>query len=59
MAHRARLREDAQLPDVSARDAEGVLHCAADVDPALMTPFIIVGGILLGWFTATESAAWP
>src|SRR5260370_4291864 len=21
-----------------------------------MTPFIIVGGILLGWFTATESA---
>src|SRR6476469_5802862 len=23
--------------------------------PALMTPFIIVGGILLGWFTATES----
>jgi len=25
--------------------------------PALMTPFIIVGGILLGWFTPTESAA--
>src|SRR6187399_362512 len=25
--------------------------------PALITPFIIVGGILLGWFTATESAA--
>jgi len=25
--------------------------------PALMTPFIIVGGILLGWFTSTESAA--
>ena len=25
--------------------------------PALFTPFIIVGGILLGWFTATESAA--
>ena len=24
--------------------------------PAMMTPFIIVGGILLGWFTATESA---
>lgn len=24
--------------------------------PALMTPFIIVGGILLGWFTATELA---
>src|SRR5882672_9715753 len=25
--------------------------------PALMTPFIVVGGILLGWVTATESAA--
>src|SRR4249920_2115696 len=25
--------------------------------PALTTAFIIVGGILLGWFTATESAA--
>lgn len=24
--------------------------------PALMTPFLVVGGILLGWFTATESA---
>src|SRR6266850_606621 len=24
--------------------------------PALLTPLIIVGGILLGWFTATESA---
>src|SRR5262247_835241 len=24
--------------------------------PALITPFIIIGGILLGWFTATESA---
>jgi tripartite ATP-independent transporter DctM subunit len=31
--------------------------CAAWVSiPALTTPFIIVGGILLGWFTATESA---
>src|SRR5215204_5403349 len=33
------------------------LLCAVWVAiPALMTPFIIVGGILLGWFTATESA---
>jgi TRAP-type C4-dicarboxylate transport system permease large subunit len=29
---------------------------AAQSVPGLMTPFIIVGGILLGWFTATESA---
>src|SRR5205807_3922767 len=32
------------------------LCSAAQSFPALMTPFIIVGGILLGWFTATESA---
>jgi len=32
------------------------LCSAARAVPALMTPFIIVGGILLGWFTATESA---
>jgi tripartite ATP-independent transporter DctM subunit len=33
------------------------LEAAAISVPALMTPVIIVGGILLGWFTATESAA--
>src|SRR5438045_1045196 len=33
------------------------LCSAAQSLPALFTPFIIVGGILLGWFTATESAA--
>jgi tripartite ATP-independent transporter DctM subunit len=33
------------------------VRAAAVAVPALMTPFIIVGGILLGWFTATESAA--
>ena len=33
------------------------LSASAVAIPALMTPFIIVGGILLGWFTATESAA--
>lgn len=33
------------------------MRCAAwRALPALMTPFIVVGGILLGWFTATESA---
>ncbi len=33
------------------------LLCALWISlPALFTPFIIVGGILLGWFTATESA---
>ena len=33
------------------------IGAAAVSVPALMTPFIIVGGILLGWFTPTESAA--
>ena len=34
------------------------MRCAAwRAIPAMMTPFLIVGGILLGWFTATESAA--
>ncbi|MEO5700753.1 MAG: TRAP transporter large permease [Casimicrobiaceae bacterium] len=33
------------------------LTATAVAIPALMTPFIVVGGILLGWFTATESAA--
>ncbi|MEJ8852289.1 TRAP transporter large permease [Variovorax rhizosphaerae] len=33
------------------------ISAAAISVPALMTPFIIVGGILLGWFTPTESAA--
>ena len=32
-------------------------QAAAVAVPAMFTPFIIVGGILLGWFTATESAA--
>ncbi len=33
------------------------MRCAVWLSlPALMTPFIIVGGILLGWFTPTESA---
>ena len=33
------------------------LRSAVESVPALMTPIIIVGGILLGWFTPTESAA--
>ena len=34
------------------------MRCAAwHAIPAMVTPFLIVGGILLGWFTATESAA--
>jgi tripartite ATP-independent transporter DctM subunit len=39
-----------------AKFTEFVKAAAVSI-PALMTPFIIVGGILLGWFTSTESAA--
>ena len=43
---------------VYPRAAAGeVLRSALTSIPALTTPLIIVGGILLGWFTATESAA--
>src|SRR6188508_1574857 len=49
----AKLRNYPTYPRSSFRQ----LLCAVWVSiPALMTPFIIVGGILLGWFTATESA---
>jgi tripartite ATP-independent transporter DctM subunit len=49
----AKLRNYPTYPRASWRE----LACAAWTSiPALTTPFIIVGGILLGWFTATESA---
>ena len=55
---RPRLREAAQLSEVPALDAEGSAHGDASIAiPALMTPVIIIGGKIFGWFTATESAA--
>src|SRR5215468_11602076 len=49
----AKLRNYPTYPRATWRE----LLCATWVSiPALTTPFIIVGGILLGWFTATESA---
>jgi len=50
----AKIRRYPTYPRATLR--EFVLAVAVAV-PALFTPFIIVGGILLGWFTATESAA--
>ena len=47
---------DASYTRLRASLAEFVLAGVRSV-PAMMTPFIIVGGILLGWFTPTESAA--
>ena len=49
----AKLRNYPTYPRSTWRE----LVCACWISiPALTTPFIIVGGILLGWFTATESA---
>src|SRR5215813_6291228 len=49
----AKLRNYPTYPRASLKE---FLSAAAVSVPALFTPFIIVGGILLGWFTATESA---
>lgn len=50
----AKMRNYPTYPRASVRE---FVDAALVAIPALMTPFIIVGGILLGWFTATESAA--
>jgi len=50
----AKIRHYPTYPRASLRE---FVDAALVAIPALMTPFIIVGGILLGWFTATESAA--
>jgi len=50
----AKVRRYPTYPRASFKE---FLQAALVAIPALMTPFIIVGGILLGWFTATESAA--
>lgn len=50
----AKIRRYPTYPRSSLRE---FVDAALVAVPALMTPFIIVGGILLGWFTATESAA--
>jgi tripartite ATP-independent transporter DctM subunit len=43
-------------PKYERASASEMLKSAAISIPALMTPFIIVGGKIFGWFTATESA---
>jgi tripartite ATP-independent transporter DctM subunit len=50
----AKIRHYPTYPRASFRE---FIKAAAVAVPALITPFIVVGGILLGWFTATESAA--
>src|SRR5947208_11619069 len=50
----AKLRNYPVYPGATLKE---FLMSAIVAIPALFTPFIVVGGILLGWFTATESAA--
>ena len=50
----AKLRHYPTYPRATLRE---FLDASLIAIPALFTPFIVVGGILLGWFTATESAA--
>src|SRR6187397_386803 len=50
----AKVRNYPTYPRASLKE---FFTAAAISVPALFTPFIIVGGILLGWFTSTESAA--
>ena len=54
--HRACLRQGARVSDLSARHAGRAVRAASVAIPALMTPVIIIGGKIFGWFTATESA---
>ncbi|MCC6867569.1 MAG: TRAP transporter large permease [Burkholderiales bacterium] len=50
----AKLRHYPTYPRASLKE---FMQAALISIPALLTPVIIVGGILVGWFTATESAA--
>ena len=54
---RARVREAARLPGLSACDVARVLQGVPGLrSRRSLTPFIIIGGIRMGWFTPTESA---
>ena len=50
----AKLRNYPKYPRASMREVFAGIGVAV---PALMTPVIIIGGKIFGWFTATESAA--
>jgi tripartite ATP-independent transporter DctM subunit len=50
----AKLRNYPKYPRSNLREVLAAMFVAV---PALMTPVIIIGGKIFGWFTATESAA--
>lgn len=44
------------FPKGERADIERVKHKMMESLPALLTPFILIGGIISGWFTPTEAA---
>lgn len=44
-------------PKYERTNFKRILSLAKEAFPALMTPIIIIGGVITGWYTATEAAA--
>jgi tripartite ATP-independent transporter DctM subunit len=44
-------------PQYERASLQKLLSLTKDALPALMTPVIIIGGVITGWYTATEAAA--
>lgn len=44
-------------PSYEAKDKKNIVKIFIEAIPALLTPVIIIGGIVTGWYTATEAAA--
>jgi tripartite ATP-independent transporter DctM subunit len=44
-------------PKYERTNLKKILRLAKEAFPALMTPIIIIGGVITGWYTATEAAA--
>ncbi len=44
-------------PQYERTNLKKLFDLTKEAFPALMTPFIIIGGVITGWYTATEAAA--
>jgi len=44
-------------PKYERTNLKKIFRLAKEAFPALMTPIIIIGGVITGWYTATEAAA--
>ena len=50
------LNRKKQFPSGERAEGETVKHLVMESLPALLTPVILIGGIVSGWFTVTEAA---